>query len=287
MQPVPRRRILVRGACRQATLLLALLGIAACRAAGIDELPAGATQTTLTNPLTVITWNTEKETGADLRRELASFLDGCAADLVFLQEYSEELSGVVAMGGHFAHGWRYPWPDGTTIGVTTLSPVRPTAVRSLPTTYREFFVTAPKVSLLTTYPLDDGRSLLAVNVHLLIFERWGTLKLRSQLAGLEAAIADHEGPVIVAGDVNTWNERRFELVSATMRRLGLREVAMFDRKRTTGDMGPAFLDWLFGVSDHLPLDRVYYRGLSVRSATVLPSEASDHHALVVDFVLSR
>jgi endonuclease/exonuclease/phosphatase (EEP) superfamily protein YafD len=46
----------------------------------------------------------------------------------------------------------------------------------MPTRDREFGVTAPKVSLVTEYPLPNGKNLLAVNVHLLNFEVWSIKK---------------------------------------------------------------------------------------------------------------
>ncbi len=276
------------GRCQRIVALGVLLLLSSCRAIGVEELPGPPpVDAALTNPLTVVTWNTQKKAGADLRRELDSFTRERQADLIFLQEYNEDLSDFDAMGGYFANSWHYPWASGTTIGVTTLSPVRPMAVTPVPTKYREFFVTAPKTSLVTLYALSDGTSLLAVNVHLLSFERWGTLKIRSQLADLESAIAAHEGPVIVAGDFNTWNPTRLELVAATMQRLGLEEVAGFTAERRTGDLGSSFLNWLFGVTDHLPLDRVYYRGLAVSSVAVLPADITDHLALQVDFAVPR
>ena len=59
------------------------------------------------------------------------------------------------------------------------------------------------VALATEYLLPDGARLLAVNVHCLNFERWGTLKLRSQLTVLQARLAKHTEPLLLVGDFNT------------------------------------------------------------------------------------
>ena len=45
------------------------------------------------------------------------------------------------------------------------------------------------------------------------------------------------------------------------------------------------LNWLLGIDRTLALDRVYYRGLSPLSATVLPLTSSDHRALQVTFAV--
>jgi endonuclease/exonuclease/phosphatase (EEP) superfamily protein YafD len=74
---------------------------------------------------------------------------------------------------------------------------------------------------------------------------------------------------------------------ALARELQLTEVGEFSGPLTTGDQQSAVLNWLLGIDRTLPLDRVYYRGLSPLSATVLPLTSSDHHALQVTFALEE
>ncbi|MGD9261143.1 MAG: hypothetical protein PVG44_11915, partial [Desulfobacterales bacterium] len=63
----------------------------------------------------------------------------------------------------------------------------------MPTRDREFVVTAPKVSLVTEYPLPNRENLLAVNVHLLNFEVWSIKKISHQLEDLKTTMANHQG----------------------------------------------------------------------------------------------
>jgi len=122
-------------------------------------------------------------------------------------------------------------------------------------------------------------------VHCLNFERWGTLKFGAQLAALKALMATHKGPILLAGDFNTWNQRRLRLVTALARELQLTEVGEFSGALTTGDHQSTVVNWLLGIDRTLALDRVYYRGLSPLSATVLPLTSSDHRALQVTFAV--
>lgn len=261
-----------------------LILVGSCRATGVDELSRfPRADATLPDSINVVAWNIHKNDDAHMRHELETFVRGRPADLVFLQECTGSLLDLDYIGGYLAKSWRYPWSNDAGSGVMTLSHVPAVDVTALPSAYREFFVTTPKVSLLTVYPLNDGRTLLAVNVHLLDFERWGTLKLRSQLEDLEAVIAKHPDPVIVAGDFNTWNQERLDLVLAMMRRLDLEEVSGFAARPTTGDQRSTFWNSVLGVDDSLPLDRIYVRGLTARSAEVVPSDASDHKPLLVTF----
>ena len=76
---------------------------------------------------------------------------------------------------------------------------------------------------------------------------------------IEVASRPYDGPMIVAGDFNTWSPERLALVEATMRRLELEEVTGFAPGRRTGDMGSSFLNRLAGVTNHIPLDRACHQ----------------------------
>jgi endonuclease/exonuclease/phosphatase (EEP) superfamily protein YafD len=257
-----------------------------CRGGGIIQVSEFPEQERyLPATITLFNWNAQKLLNARFPEDLQVLLEQQQPDMVFLQESRAELLQLRQIGGYFAEGWSYPWPDGITIGVLTLSRIAPDRVEPVPTKYREFFITAPKVSLITEHPLPNGETLLAVNVHLLNFERWRLLKLRSQLDELKTIIEHHPGPVLMAGDFNTWSRKRLRLVQELAEQLELREVTDFPPGRTTGDTHSACLNWLFGIKKDLPLDRVYYRGFTNHAAEVLPYESSDHKPIKVTLTL--
>lgn len=184
-----------------------LLLTAPCRAGGVVQISEFSEQNSaMPSLVTLVNWNAQKGEDPQLLKDLKAITERYEPDLVLLQEARVDLLETNQMGGYLAEGWRYPWPGGTTIGVMTLSKVAPVEIRLLPTKYREFFVTAPKVSLITEHRLSNRESLLAVNVHLLAFERWGTLKLSSQLDEIRSVMTQHSGPVVLVGDFSTWNE---------------------------------------------------------------------------------
>ena len=235
--------------------------------------------------IVIVSWNAQKGQNPRFSSDLARVVIGQRPDFVFVQEARADLLDTKRIGGHFASSWRYPWPDGETIGLLTLSYVAPARVQPVPTRFKEFFVTAPKLSLVTEYPLTNDQRLLAVNVHLLAFERWGTSGIGSQLQDLQAIMEEHVGPIVLAGDFNTWSPKRLDLVQNVVDALNLTEVTGFAPGRRTGDKQASFLNWLFGIDEELPLDRVYYRGFTHHSAKVLPYESSDHRAIQVTLVL--
>ncbi len=269
-------------------LLLAFGLIAACQGSGTAKFSSFAQEGGLLGErLTLLTWKMQKLRDPKIARDLSNLIGQQKPDLVFLQEVKIDQLKLDNMGGHFAKAWSYPWPGGPTTGVLTLSKSSPNSVQSVQTEWREFFVTAPKVSLITEHPLPKGETLLAVNVHLLNFEPWEPFMLRAQLRDLGLVMAQHDGPIIMAGDFNTWSDARLELVDNLARTLGLEEVTGFRRGRKTGDLDLGLLNWVFGVDQELPLDRVYSRGFAAVSAQVLPINSSDHRPVLVTLTLSR
>jgi endonuclease/exonuclease/phosphatase (EEP) superfamily protein YafD len=269
-----------------AAILLVAGIVVGCRSNGIVALPpADPAFSPVPAAFTLVTWNAQKGKHEGFRSDLQQLVAEADPLLVFLQEARADLVDEPPLAGSFARGWQYPWPGGVTIGVLTLSWSMPVRLVSLHSRWREFLVTAPKVALASEHLLADGSSLLAVNVHLLNFERWSTRMLGAQLEEIRALMGDHSGPIVLAGDFNGWSERRLALVEQTAGEVGLDEVRSFGGGRRTGDLGWSFLNWLFGVDPILPLDRVYYRGLVPEEVEVLPYTSSDHSALLVRFAL--
>jgi endonuclease/exonuclease/phosphatase (EEP) superfamily protein YafD len=89
----------------------------------------------------------------------------------------------------------------------------------------------------------------------------------------------------MAGDFNTWNEKRLVLVIGLAEDLQLQEVTEIPPGRKTADFRSSCLNWFFGVEKELPLDRVYYRGFADYSAEILPYTSSDHRAILVTLTL--
>jgi endonuclease/exonuclease/phosphatase (EEP) superfamily protein YafD len=271
-----------------AVLLSVAFGlITACQSSGTTEFSSFAQKgEPLLERLTIVTWNTQKLHDPEIVQDLSNLIGRHKPDLLFLQEVKIDQLKLDKMGGHFANAWSYPWPGGTTVGVLTLSDSTPINIQSVETEWREFFITTPKVSLITEYPLPNGSTLLAVNVHLMNFESWEPFMLRAQLRDLELIMAQHEGPIIMAGDFNTWSEVRLALVDDLARRLQLEEVTGFPHGRKTGDLDSTLLHWVFGIHPELPLDRVYSRGFEAASVQVLPNDSSDHRPVLATLTLN-
>lgn len=128
-----------------------------------------------------------------------------------------------------------------------------------------------KLLLSTQYPIAGStQNLLVVNMHAINFV--ATKKYVAQLEQLGVALADHDGPILLAGDFNTWSAARLESFQSVALGSGLVEAVMARRGR------PATLN--------LHLDHVFYRGLSLQSIESLEHvRSSDHAPIEASFVV--
>jgi len=137
---------------------------------------------------------------------------------------------------------------------------------------QEPLLRTPKATTVTEYPLlgRDDR-LLTINIHSVNFSL-GLKRYREQLQALSTVIEQHDGPVLIAGDLNTWNNPRVRAMHEFMAVHGLTAVEFKHDLRTT----------VFGK----PLDHILIRGLETASAFAIPVESSDHNPLLVSLRLT-
>lgn len=154
-------------------------------------------------------------------------------------------------------------------GVKTGSICASTVQRSFVAPSLEPLFKTPKTMLATTYPLaGHDTPLLVLNIHAINFVT--ATKHNLQLAQIAEAIDNFAGPVILAGDFNTWSAMRFRNLREISAKLGLTEVS-FDRKGR-----------LQHFNQHL--DHIFYRGLALDRAEILTKiESSDHFPLTAKF----
>jgi endonuclease/exonuclease/phosphatase (EEP) superfamily protein YafD len=124
----------------------------------------------------------------------------------------------------------------------------------------------PKSVVITRYALQGAAQTLAVaNVHAINFTL-GLGAYRAQLEAIARELADHHGPVIVAGDLNTWNSTRLEVVRDVMQRMGLVSVLPWIDTRSR----------FFGHQ----VDYIFVRGLEVVYAEAPEVASSDHNPVL-------
>lgn len=219
----------------------------------------------------VLSWNSHKGSQPGWEDDLA--IRGQAADFVLLQEAALDAE-LKALLKKFASEWLLAVAfqlGEDDIGI--LSAGRVPAHFSCALREPEPLIKIPKVILASTYPINGtDRELLIINVHLVNFSI-GSEAVQKQAEALKAIVDQHSGPVIIAGDFNTWSEERQSLIREKMAEIGLAAVEFDPDNR---------VEFFSNVVDGL-----YFRGLEVEKAVSHIVETSDHNPLEVHFSLPK
>ncbi|WP_025820422.1 endonuclease/exonuclease/phosphatase family protein [Shewanella marina] len=218
--------------------------------------------------LHIAVWNIYKQQKSGWQRELGDLLKSNQLVMLqeaklspelklFLRQYDVEIEMVNAFS-----------MKGNPNGVMNLA--RTESTESCAIAVTEPWLRLPKSSLVSQYPLSNGQHLLVVNLHSINFE-WRLSQYRAQLNAIAQQVKDHQGPVIMAGDFNTWRPKRMQTVTQFMQQFGLTPVSYHDDKRTH----------IMGM----PLDHIFYRGLTLVKDSSVKTNSSDHNQLTATFKL--
>ena len=220
--------------------------------------------------INLLVWNIYKQNRDNWSQELTKHSDD--KQLVLLQEASmtPELKEWMKQQLWFGNQVDAFKAFERSAGVLNLSKSLP----KLACAYTELepWLRLPKSAIYATYPLSDGQVLSVVNIHAVNFT-YGTDEYQRQLGTLVDELSKHQGPIIVAGDFNSWSADRMAVMRSALDTLGVKEVSYRPDHRTQFITG-------------LPLDHVFYRGLTLIKAEAPESDASDHNPLEVMFRLA-
>ncbi len=77
--------------------------------------------------------------------------------------------------------------------------------------HEEPWLQLPKSALWSRYQLSNGEELAVINIHAVNFT-FGTEDYEAQLKSLTDNLQKYRGPVVFAGDFNSWSEARFSVL---------------------------------------------------------------------------
>lgn len=220
-----------------------------------------------TEELNILVWNIFKQKRIDCLNILDKYIN--KTTLVLLQEAqaTPQLINFIHLHKKIADQVPAYCFNDIYAGVMTISDQLP--ISSVSFKEKEPFIRIPKSALLTQYPLQNThRTLLVINIHAVNFS-FGVKIYRQQINMLLNKVNEHDGPVIMAGDFNSWSRQRLTLLYHLIRRMNLKAVNFsFDIRKTF--MGR-------------PLDFVFYRDLRIECSEIINTNASDHNPLFVNF----
>lgn len=224
----------------------------------------------LPRELTVCVWNWQKSKRAGWPKEFNALAD--AADLFLAQEVrltphvTTQLEQTTLYWTHAASFFSLKKQE--PIGVATGAKTVPEQIW-FKQGAREPFFKMPKMTLAVLLPLETGQKLLAVNVHAINFT--GLKLFEQNLARTAELLLGFDGPVILGGDFNAWNQKRRNLLEDLARSARLTEVPFSPDMRTR----------CLGRT----VDFLFTRGLKTLAAGVRCTDASDHNPLLARLIL--
>lgn len=220
--------------------------------------------------LDIAIWNIHKQKNNGWQNVLKQLTE--RTDLLLLQEVSASVD-FKSLVKEQAENWIMAKAflfSGDPVGVMNLSNGYPLSSCSF--RYKEPIIQYPKSLLVSYYPLSDDSELLVLNIHSINFAV-GLDEYRAQLNVVTEAMKIHSGPIILAGDLNTWSDKRGEYISSLVARAGLKEAVPDVDSRTR----------FFGKTP----DHIFYRGLELVNAESIVTDSSDHNPLKAYFRLIK
>ncbi len=233
--------------------------------------PAKPMQLLDPDKISIINWNIYKAQKDNWAADFKTFIKG--QDLVLIQEAVNRPDIIKLLTARQPYwqlntGFYY---EGAEAGVLIAATVPPIFSCGLRTT--EPIIRVPKTVLINLYPLANSKQVLLVaNIHGINFTL-GTDTYDQQIMAMDLIIKQHKGPMIIAGDFNSWSDARLAIVNAMTEKLSLKKLNYVSENRVR----------IFGNA----IDHVFYRGLDVIAEETLKVSSSDHNPIKVSFRLRR
>ena len=241
----------------------------------------------------VLVWNVQKmtykainnkEVSEDqyqhLKRLFDNYLNTSKVDFCLLQEVQlnnkEGDNFLLHHNYSFVHSSNYYIPDDTArLGTAILTNKKIDSVQIETSNVRAFYNTGMSKSATYAWmPLSNNKNLLVVSIHAINIINTNTFE--KHITQVYETIKTHQGPILFAGDFNTWNKKRFKRLTELFSPLNINIT--HQSRFVKGSR----LQW----GKH-PLDQVLTRGITIiNNITVgkLDSPA-DHAPLTFRFIL--
>jgi len=224
-----------------------------------------------TDKISVLNWNVYKGAGEHWEHDFRKLSQN--QDIITMQEarFDERLHQMLDEQGFqwdLVSAFLY---HKSKVGVMTASKIRPIDLCSIHS--KEPFIRLPKTLLVSLYPLaGSSETLLVANIHGINFT-FGTKIYEQQIQNLQNVLQQHDGPMIVAGDFNSWSDGRIHIIEQLEQSLSLEALEYQNHNRTK----------VFGKA----IDHIFYRGLIPTDITTPQVVSSDHNPIIVSFRINK
>ncbi len=229
----------------------------------IDELKpiAGDHSTKASSAIDLLVWNVQKfENPSTL-----PWLQKTTAQIILTQEsiasIQEAFARTLDANQAFSPGYRTLGNETSGVGIITKLQTSLTCAWQ----HQEPWLLTPKATLVSALPLAN-EVLIAVNLHAINFSI-GTQELQQQIEAISDVIDQYDGPIVVAGDFNTWSKARTLVLE--------RFIAQHDLHAANFDPDHRVRPFAY------PLDHILTKNLNVLTTRSEETDLSDHTPLMV------
>lgn len=216
--------------------------------------------------LRLFVWNIHKADDPRLSQDFADLSFG--ADIALFQEavsYEAFTHEITTANPNFAWTMAKSFQQGdlSFTGVATGARVKALREEVIISDAKEPVLETPKTILLSEFALENApETLLVANIHGINFVSLESYK--SQIRQLLEKIRRHHGPLIVAGDFNTWDPARMDYLQKAFAPLRIKHIST-------------------PIAGILDLDHIFVRDMKARFVFDLSHiDSSDHAPLMVD-----
>ncbi len=210
---------------------------------------------------TLVTWNAHKFLDKNFFNDLKKLSQD--ADIILLQEAMHSSSWQSAFLKNFPFSFTFfksfCTNNNQATGVQSAARFKLLNNINLVSPDKEPITNTPKVSGVSRVEIPGHGSVLIVNTHALNFNTGSSFE--HHINQIAAYIETQPGPVIWAGDFNTWDSERQKYLDKKTKALALKNVIPVNDNRKE------------------KLDHIFVRGFTVVIAEVLNQKSSDHRPL--------
>lgn len=217
----------------------------------------------------LLLWNMQKCRGNAWRKDFLNLIHD--RHLVLLQEASLSAVNLEIFDQHEQYFWAMARSfthlrRQSENGVKTGCRAEPIETHYFASPNFEPLVQTHKMLLRTSYAIEGrDETLMVFNLHALNFSRLDSYK--KHLIQVLTVAVEHKGPMILAGDFNTWSNNRFAYLQQLIEELGLTEAEITRKSKAR--------------HFYRHLDHLFYRGLHLNMAEIVDSvDSSDHLPIV-------
>ncbi|KYG68653.1 hypothetical protein AZI87_05305 [Bdellovibrio bacteriovorus] len=222
----------------------------------------------LPSNFSIFVWNIKKaESKARWAMDFERFAP--KSDVVLIQEAMLDtfVTSIALRQKNFCWDFATSFIDNDPTGVMNGSPITALKTHFLRSPGREPIARTPKMTLIAEFAIANSReTLMVANIHALNFVQ--DKNNRAQIQAVADFLKKHKGPIIFAGDFNSWNGNRTSALNEILSPLGLKKIPL-----DNDDRG-------------MKLDHIFVRGLLTHSSTLHPDiKSSDHAPITAAFRL--